>query len=536
VSSDTLHDDGPEALAWASGGVVGRYTLLAKIATGGMAEIWLARQAGPQGFEKVVVVKRILDSFSQDEEFVEMFLDEARIAAQLNHPNIVQISDLGEHAGAFYMAMEYLAGQDLARVVRQGNKQGRPLPLSYAVRIVAQAAEGLAYAHAKLGLDGKPLGIVHRDVSPQNLIITYDGGVKLLDFGIAKAANRATRTKDGRFKGKLSYMAPEQARGEPADPRTDVFALGIVLWEAVTHARLFQFEVAAAALQAIAGDEPIRPAHEKNPQVPEELSAIIAKALSRDRKGRHQSAAELQADLEGWLRHDAGGPSNLEMAAYMRLLFADRIEKQKRLIESANAGEMSTTQAKDDQGSASSGASMPGSGSLVAAPAARRSPVLPIAAATAVALVVAAAAGWLWWPSAPETPAPAGPLTSLLPKPLTVASPAPVAFNVSVPAADAGTPEPIAPAAAVDAGEEPKLPAAPVAVVPKVTRGKLTLQTVPWSEIYLGSRKLGDSPLVEVPLPAGRHLLRLVNSEKNLEATITVEIRAGQTTVRKEKL
>ncbi|MHB8878843.1 MAG: serine/threonine-protein kinase [Myxococcaceae bacterium] len=527
MSPDPLQDHEPRAADWAAGGVVGRYTLLAKIATGGMAEIWLARQAGPQGFQKVVVVKRILDSFSEDEEFVEMFLDEARIAAQLNHPNIVQISDLGEHAGAFYMAMEYLAGQDLARVVRQGNKQGKPLPLAYAVRIAAQAAEGLSYAHGKLGLDGRPLGIVHRDVSPQNLIVTYDGVVKLVDFGIAKAANRATRTRAGAYKGKLSYMAPEQARGEPTDPRTDVFALGIVLWESVTRSRLFQFEVAAAALQAIAGTEPIRPAHEKNPEVPRDLSAIIAKALERDRGSRYPSAGAFQAELEGWLRKEAGAPGNTEIARYMRTLFADRIAKQAKLIESASQGEMSATQATGELGSGASALSMPGSGSLVAAPRSR----LPLAAAIlAAGLLGVLGLGALLWPGA--APPGAIPPQSIEP----AASKPVVALPPVLPEPPAAVATPVAPQPApVPPTVQPASQALPRAA-PRPARGRLTLQTVPWTEVFLGARKLGDSPLVEVSLPAGRQTLRLVNAEKGVNTSITVEIRPGQTTLRKEKL
>src|SRR5581483_10352219 len=168
-----------------------------------MAEIWLARQMGLKGFEKVVVIKRISDNYCTDPQFVEMFLDEARIAAQLDHPNIVQIHDLGEHHGAYYIAMEYLHGEDLATVVRGGVNANELLPYAYAAQIVAHAAEGLASAHNKTGMDGKPLGVVHRDVSPQNIFVTYEGVVKMVDFGVAKAANRASSTSGGQLKGKF---------------------------------------------------------------------------------------------------------------------------------------------------------------------------------------------------------------------------------------------------------------------------------------------------------------------------------------------
>src|SRR5688572_13448345 len=195
-----------------------------------MAEIWLARQKGLQGFEKVVVIKRIADAYSSDATFVEMFLDEARIAAQLDHPNIVQIHDLGEHRGAYYIAMEYLHGEDLAMTVRTGAKAGERLPCELAAQIISHAAEGLASAHAKVGLDGRPLSIVHRDVSPQNIFVTYEGVVKVLDFGVAKAAVRASHTVGGKLKGKFGYMAPEQARGDELDGRADVWSLGVVLF------------------------------------------------------------------------------------------------------------------------------------------------------------------------------------------------------------------------------------------------------------------------------------------------------------------
>src|SRR5579871_1211455 len=207
-----------------------------------MAEIWLARQAGLRGFEKVVVIKKVSDAFSSDPEFVEMFLDEARIAAQLNHPNIVQIYGLGEEQGSYYIAMEYLPGENLAVIMRAGLKAAKPLPLELGVRVLAGAADALAHAHTKIGLDGKPLHVVHRDVSPQNLIVTYDGVLKIVDFGIAKAANRATHTVGNQLKGKMSYLSPEQARSLEVDARSDIFALGIVLFEVATRTRLFSFE------------------------------------------------------------------------------------------------------------------------------------------------------------------------------------------------------------------------------------------------------------------------------------------------------
>ena len=218
----------------------GRYQLLKKLATGGMAQIYLARQLGPEGFEKLLVVKRILPHLAENEEFITMFLDEARIAARLNHPNVVQIFDLGAQDDSFFIAMEFIHGEDVRRVWKHADKVGKPIPLPLICRIIIEACAGLDYAHKKLDASGRPLNIVHRDISPQNILVAFEGGVKIVDFGIAKAADQATVTKSGVLKGKYSYMSPEQAAGQPIDCRTDIFALGVVLYELLTGTRLFK--------------------------------------------------------------------------------------------------------------------------------------------------------------------------------------------------------------------------------------------------------------------------------------------------------
>jgi serine/threonine protein kinase len=331
----------PEAqiTQWEPGEVVGQYSLLGRIAVGGMAEIWLARQTGLAGFKRVVVIKKISDAFSQDPKFVEMFLDEARIAAQLSHPNIVQIYDLGEYHGSYYIVMEYLHGEDLGTVVRTSVRAHSPLAISQAVRIVASAADGLAYAHDRVGLDGKPLNIVHRDVSPHNVIVTYDGGVKLVDFGIAKARSRVSQTMDGTIKGKVNYLSPEQARGDPLDFRSDVFSLGIILYEAIGRCRLFNYDDVYMNLLAITGEGAIPPPSTLNKDIPPELDAVVGKALSRALETRYQSARALQLALESWLRKSSDAPGTFEIASTLRGLFAERIAKRTKLIESAQRGD-----------------------------------------------------------------------------------------------------------------------------------------------------------------------------------------------------
>jgi eukaryotic-like serine/threonine-protein kinase len=198
----------------------GSYQLIKRLAAGGMAQIYLARQKGPEGFEKLLVVKRILPHLAENEEFVRMFLDEARIAARLNHPNIVQIYNLGAQGDSYFIAMEYIHGEDVRRVWKRADRLGMPMPSPLVCRVIIDACSGLDYAHKRVDQTGRPLGIVHRDVSPQNILATFEGGVKVVDFGIAKAADQATVTRSGVLKGKYSYMSPEQASGPPASAWT----------------------------------------------------------------------------------------------------------------------------------------------------------------------------------------------------------------------------------------------------------------------------------------------------------------------------
>ena len=234
----------------------GRYQLLKRIAGGGMGEVFLARQAGIQGFEKLLVIKTLLPHLTENQEFVEMFLDEARLAAKLSHPNLISIFDLGEVEGVFYIAMDYVHGEDLKRLWKQAYHAKRTIPTPIAARIVADAAAGLAYAHRLSAADGSPLNLVHRDVSPQNVMVTFDGVAKLVDFGVAKSQVQREQTRDTAVKGKLCYMSPEQCLGRSIDRRSDVFALGAVLYELISGRPLFLRDNDGATLRALL-DEPV---------------------------------------------------------------------------------------------------------------------------------------------------------------------------------------------------------------------------------------------------------------------------------------
>ncbi len=313
----------------------GRYALLRKLAEGGMAELFIARQSGLEGFEKLCVVKRILPQLSKDESFVKMFLNEARVAARLNHGNIVQIWDLGKTEDRYFIAMEYVHGEDLREVMRVAEeKRLRPSP-GLACRVVADTLAGLHYAHTRASADGKPLGLVHRDVSPQNVLVTYEGGVKLVDFGIAKATRAsAEQTQAGLFKGKFSYMSPEQSKGRPLDARSDVFAVGILLWELLTWQRLFKRANEMATLIAVA-EEPIPSPRQVVPEIPPRLERIVMRALERPLGERYQSAQEMRADLESLLREQRWEADALALERFMRELFAEKLRAQDEDVRAA---------------------------------------------------------------------------------------------------------------------------------------------------------------------------------------------------------
>ncbi|MBI3805623.1 MAG: protein kinase [Nitrospirae bacterium] len=310
----------------------GKYLLLDKIGTGGMAELYLAKQTGLSGFEKVVAIKRILPHLTQGTEFISMFVNEAKLAALLTHQNIVQIYDLGSVDQAYYIAMEYVMGKDLKTVLQQGRSRSMPLSIGDALLIVSKICSALDYAHRKSDLQGNDLHLVHRDISPQNILVSYEGEVKLVDFGIAKAAMGGQETKTGILKGKLAYMSPEQAWGKPVDGRSDLFALGIVLYEAVTGERLFTGNDEISILEKVRKAE-IAPPTRLNPAIPPELEAILERALAKEVEARYQSASEMERALEGLITQKGYAFSSLSLSHYMKQLFDHQIAEDTRRFQ-----------------------------------------------------------------------------------------------------------------------------------------------------------------------------------------------------------
>ena len=298
----------------------GPYQLIDRVAVGGMAEVFKAKRAGVEGFEKIVALKRILPHLSENQEFLDMFVDEAKMVAGLTHPNIVQIFDLGRIETSYYIAMEYVHGRDLRTIMKRARNKGLRMPLDLSLRVVSQVCSALEYAHRKKDARGRPMEIVHRDVSPQNILITFEGNVKLADFGIAKAATRVSSTDQGALRGKLLYMSPEQAWGRAIDNRSDVFSLGIVLYEMVTEQKPFLASGSEMTILELVRKCLITAPREVNPRVPEALDRVIMKALARNSDERYQDAGQMQRGIEKILRERPPVTAR-DLARFLELLY-----------------------------------------------------------------------------------------------------------------------------------------------------------------------------------------------------------------------
>ncbi|MHB1845296.1 MAG: protein kinase domain-containing protein [Deltaproteobacteria bacterium] len=561
--------------------ILQRYHLLRKIATGGMAEVYLAEQTGAGGFKKRVAIKRILPQFAEDPKFVEMFLDEARLAALFHHPNLIQIYELGEIDGLLSMVMEYVRGLSLSEVIKRSHASGSPkLPPGIAARILLQAAEGLDYAHEFADPDsGEPLNLVHRDVSPQNILLSREGIAKVMDFGIAKAAGNLHHTSTGTLKGKLAYMPPEQLNGKPLDRRADVWALGVVLYELLAGRRPFVGDSEASVFRAILM-EPLPPLDELAEEVPGALRQIVNGALAREVTDRTPSAAELSKQLEGWLAGSGDRTSIADVADWLRPLLPATTPgasaESPQLTPSNIARPVPNTKITSPTKRSSLAASraaaaveplgagpMPDldivevdSTAVSPRPKPARGPWLWLGggALAAFALVAAAVLGHeLGGERDPVSPPS---VASRVDPPGAVAVPAPQ------PPAAPVKPAPIVVATAPAPAPAPPPPPMPAPrIAPKRTlkrashhlahrggdsgertigigshqgggTGSLVVNTEPWSKVYVDGREIGDTPLPNVTLAAGRHLLVCKNPDNGLVHRETILIQPGEPTRR----
>ena len=310
----------------------GKYCLLERINVGGMAEVFRAKAFGVEGFERLVAVKRILPNIAEDKDFIRMFIDEAKLAVQLNHANIAQIFDLGMVDSAYYIALEHIHGRDLRAIFDRCRQKTEPMPVAQACFVSMKVCEGLDYAHNKRNQSGHELNLVHRDVSPQNVLVSFEGEVKIIDFGIAKAAGKGSKTQAGILKGKFGYMSPEQVRGLPVDRRSDIFSCGIVLYELLTGERLFIGESDFSTLEKVRNVE-ILPPSTYNRNIPDELERIVLKALAKDVSDRYQNAIDLHDELQAFVYTAGEFYSRKDLAGWMKSTFSKEIERESAKLE-----------------------------------------------------------------------------------------------------------------------------------------------------------------------------------------------------------
>lgn len=573
---------------------LGKYQLVAEIARGGMGIVYLAVAQGPARFSKLLVVKELKPEFVEDETFLEMFLEEARLAARLSHPNIVQTYEIGEEDKRHYIVMDYLDGVTLARLLR---RKATLFTRNMHLRVICEILAGLHYAHTLKDFDGSDLGIVHRDVTPQNVFITFDGTAKIVDFGIAKALDSSIETRTGVLKGKPAYMAPEQIAGD-VDPRADVFSTGVMIWEAIAGQRMWakkgDVEVLASMLR---GEVPsIR---EYVPDLPEELAQIVEKALAKDRDERFESAAALQEALEGFLADDPTATMR-EVGRVVKEIFAEERASTRTKIE----GHLARLKAGAGADKLPSLLPLPDTRTLTGAPgSSERSLVSGMSgtltpAGSAISMRQGAENVSLPPPESAPSKRPwlivgaallitglgfaigVGARSDSTEGAVATAVPAPTA-EPAVSATIVAAPEPppveapLAPSHAPSAAppdkteraekekERPKIVAAPQRPVwtppprpapqrqpppaptptpetrapepeePKGRIGYLTLDTYPWTRVSSNGKVLGDTPLVRVPLSAGTHTLVLENTAEKVKQTTVVTIKAGETVSRR---
>ncbi len=539
-------------------GNVGRYVLRAELASGGMAAVYLAELHGPHGFEKTVAVKRIHPHLAKDRRFVEMFLDEARLAARIHHPNVCAIVDFGEEEGAPYLVMEYLAGEPLSAVMKRIRSLDET-PFWLPSRIVHDAALGLHAAHRLRGSDGSPVGVVHRDVSPQNVFVLFDGVTKVVDFGVARARGRLTTTRTNEIKGKLGYMSPEQLDQLGVDQRTDVWALGVVLWEATVGRRLFRAENEGATLNLVL-HKPIPRPSEHREDYPERLEAIVMRCLERDPSARYATAEALASDLEEYLYSTGKPAGQSQVRKWMEAHFEDRIGQQEMRLRDGSAAPFAEEDtgstrsvlrerkaAEDDDRPTTLHEGGRDAATVLARPmrrtraTARFQPFAWMAGGALIVLALVYARGLREVdPIAPPAGAPPAATAPAPDIPLAAPSPS-VTAQQAEPEAETGVSPARGPADADEPMGSPegsrrtssprprRVEQAPAAQAASTEPGRLSLIAIPAATARLGARTLGVTPLVNLPLPPGVHRLDL-RSESGRTKSVTVRVRSGETT------
>ncbi|MEZ4361466.1 MAG: serine/threonine-protein kinase [Kofleriaceae bacterium] len=562
----------------ALGDQLGRYQLLVSIGQGGMAEVLLGRLRGAAGFAKLVVIKRMHSHLSHDQRFIDMFINEGRLVAQLSHPNICQVHELGEEAGALFLAMEYLHGvswEELVRVVPRGH----PAELPLIAGVLAQACDGLHHAHQLRDRAGNATPVVHRDVSPQNLFVTTDGVCKVLDFGVAKLSTSDRYSQSGVVKGKLPYMSPEQIGGHAVDARTDVFAMGVVLWEALTGRRLFARTTDYQIWKAI-NEEPIPPLPQLRPELPPAIDAVVSRALQRDPARRYQSITELAQAI----RRDFGAPplDHAAIAAALRSLCAEQLAVAEAVVARAldDADEPDRAGPRDDDPAQCAETLLSGivpsvmlrseSVPQLAAPTRRRRSRAWLAIPAAIALLVA---GGVWLASTRGLLGPPRGAIAAAPPDATpqdvepAAAPPDAAPETATPPGDAEVEltdvEPPAPPPGADdapASERPEessrasakktrsrrrervtgttpteevagSASAPPPAEPPAARapqiGHYSVDSRPYATISIDGVDKGETPLYRIPLPEGPHRVRAERSDGTIK-TFSITIVGGK--------
>jgi Flp pilus assembly protein TadD/tRNA A-37 threonylcarbamoyl transferase component Bud32 len=482
---------------------LGKYLLLEKLATGGMAQLYRAKIVGVQGFEKIIAIKQILPHLSAEKELVDAFIDEAKLAALLNHQNVVQIYDFGKIEDSYFISMEYLFGKDLRATLAKCREREMPLGIQNALYIATRICAGLDYAHTLKDFQGKALNIIHRDISPQNVFLTYEGEVKILDFGIAKAASQSTVTQMGMIKGKVAYMSPEQAGGNPIDHRSDIFSAGILLYEMLSGKRMFLGDTMQILAKVRKGE--FDPPEAAIPGMPVTLYRVLHQALAKEPSGRYQTCGEMLADLEECVVGLSLRPSSRFLGGYMKRLFAEEIAAEgESMREAVTASAAPVPQPVVAVTPAATGE--PEQAVSAPAPPVARKIKVPVMAGLAGALVVAVLVlGYFILAKAPPAPAPQREAGEK-------AAPA------ALPAPSAGAPTTKGPPAepARKAGESPAPADAATALI---EQARQVSGRNPAEAVALLSQALGEEPKsVQAHFELGRVYTRMKEYPKAIEA------------------